>query len=75
MAGLTNDVYIKKSQYVMDVVRVIIIIIIKRIFIQDVHFNELKTVVINVCPVPYALNLQLKTNLIKVIIQIYKKHI
>ena len=51
-------------------------IIIKRIFIQDdVHFNELKTAVINVCPVRYALDLQLNMNLIKVIIQIYKKHI
>ena len=28
-----------------------IIIIIKQIFIQDVHFNELKTAVVNVCPV------------------------
>ena len=53
----------------------IIIIIIKRIFIQDVYFNELKTAVINVCPVRYALDLQLNMNLIKVIIQIYKKQI
>ena len=42
---------------------------------QDLHFNELKTAVINMCPVPYALNLQLNMNLIKVIIQIYKKQI
>ena len=47
----------------------------KRIFIQDVHFNKLKTAVINVCPVPYALNLQLKMNLTKVMIQIYKRQI
>ena len=45
--------------------KVIIIIIIKRIIVQDVHFNELKTAVINVCPVLYALNLQLNMNLIK----------
>ena len=29
-----------------------IIIIIQRIFIQDVHFNKLKTAVITVCTVP-----------------------
>ena len=31
---------------------------IKRIFIQGVHFNKLKTAVINWCPVPYKFTIK-----------------
>ena len=57
---------------------ILIMIIIRRMFIQDVHFNELKLLLLMcvLCPMPYFYFpkcLKLKMNRLKVRLQMYKR--